>query len=377
MNRIINVFHLLPTAGMGGAENFVLSLCRFHDPKRFKVAVGVLLSDDIVSKQIASEGFECVIFGMKNGFDVFRALKLTSFLRKRNIDIVNIHGQNPLGIFCSILARPPVIVNTDHGTTLGSPMKRKTRVVFTNRFLLPFVDHSIAISKGMKKSLLIREKIDRKKMTLIYNGVDVNAIQNTISDLRKLKTSLDIPQNVPVIGTVGRLAPEKQYPVMLESLAILKKQGKDFIALIIGDGPLRSHLEAQIDKMGLKKCVRLLGQRSDVYQLMKIIDIFTLSSGGEAFSITLLEAMASAKPIVAFDVEGINEAVFNEITGFLVPPGDTVKFSEKLTELFDSTELRNKMGKNGFLMVKRKFNIAEKIKDLEVLYINLLQDIAI
>jgi glycosyltransferase involved in cell wall biosynthesis len=374
MNRPINVCHLLPTAGVGGAEKFVLSLCRSHDPMRIKVVVGVLLSDDIVSRKIASEGFECVIFGMKNGFDVFRALKLTLFLRKRKIDIVNIHGQNPLGIFCSILACPPVIVNTDHGTTLGSQVKRKNRVVFTNRFLLPFVDHSIAISKGMEKSLLIREKIDKKKITLVYNGIDVDAIKNTLIDIRKLKITLKIPPTLPVIGTVGRLAPEKQYPVLLECLAFLKNQGRIFIALIIGEGPLRPLLEAQIDQMGLRDCVRLLGLRSDVYQLMKLIDIFTLASGGEAFSITLLEAMASAKPVVAFDVEGINEAVVNEATGFLIPPGDTVGFSKKLADLIDSPELRTQMGQYGFQRVEKKFNITEKMKDLEAIYDKLLQN---
>jgi glycosyltransferase involved in cell wall biosynthesis len=123
--------------------------------------------------------------------------------------------------------------------------------------------------------------------------------------------------------------------------------------------------------MRLNDCVRFLGYRNDVHHLLEIMDIFLFSSGGEAFSITLLEAMAKTKPIVAFDVEGVNEAVVDNRTGFLVPFGDVKEFANKAQALLDSPLLRQKMGRAAFERVNTKFDIKKTIRKLEALYVQL------
>jgi glycosyltransferase involved in cell wall biosynthesis len=374
MNKKIHLLNILPTASIGGAEKYVLSLCRHHNKVRFKIFVGVLLSHGIISEKIANEGYKVKTFNMKNGFDFFKALKLIFFIRKQKIDVVNIHGQNPLGILCTILARPPIIINTDHGTTMSSPVKRKPRVILFNRLLLPYVDHFVAVSKGMEKSLRLREKVSPKKISLIYNGVDVKTISNTLGIKNKLKLAMGIPLNVPIIGTVGRLAPEKEYLILLKSLLILKKKNIEFIAIIIGDGPEKNILRASISKLGLNDQVRLLGWQNNVIKFLDIIDVFIFSSSGEAFSITLLEAMAKAKPIVAFDVEGVNEAVVNKKTGFLVPFGNVEQFAQKIALLLNSPGIGKQMGNLALKRVSNNFDISFTIRTLEDLYEKLLQN---
>ncbi len=374
MDKKIRVLNIVPLGGIGGAEKFVLSLCRGYNKRRFEAMVCVLFSGGTVSDQIAREGYDVTVLNMANGFDLIRALQLIPIIRSRRIDIVNIHGQNPLGKFCSVLSGAPVIVHTDHGTTVGSPVERRQRVVLFNRLLTPFIDHFIAISQGMKQSLRLREKIPGNKITLIYNGVDVDAISKVSCNKTELRESLGIPPDIPVLGTVGRLAPEKQYPLLLKSLSILKNRGIEFIALIVGDGPDRKPLESLAKKMSLTDRIRFLGQRNDVIQLLELMDVFVFSSGGEAFSITLLEAMAAAKPIVAFDVKGVDEAIVTHETGFLVSFGDVEEFANKVKLLLESPELALRMGKSGFERVNTKFDIRSNIKKLEALYESLLED---
>lgn len=362
------MINVLAFGGIGGAEKFVLSLCQNHSKTRFEIIVCVLFGGGIISNEIAQMGYELAVMNMKNGFDIKKALRIVRFLRRKKAAIVNIHGQNPLGKLCSILSGAQVVIHTDHGTTLGSPVKRRSRVVLSNRLLTPFIDHFIAISKGMKKSLQMREKIPEKKISLIYNGVDVNHISKISVDKHKLRRSLGIPSSVPIVGTIGRLAPEKMYPFLLQSLSDLKKQDVRFTCLIVGDGPDRENLQFLVKQMNLQKDIHFLGMRKDAIQLLDLMDVFLLSSGGEAFSITILEAMAKGKPIVAFDVEGVDEAVVNGQTGFLVPFGDVYGFAKKTKTLLQNPELANHMGHSAFKRASAFFNLKKNIQKLESLY---------
>ena len=373
MNKRIRILYVLPLGGIGGAEKYVSFLCRHHDKGRFNPAVCILFSGGETSNQIASDGANVTVLNMKNGFDLFKALRLVHLIRKQNIDIINIHGQAPLGKFCSIISCPPLVVHTDHGTSINSPVKRKKRVIYFNRLLSPFIKHFIAISNGMKKSLRVREWVPSQKITLIYNGIDVEAISKTAPDKAALRKSLGIPANSPVLGTVGRLAPEKQFSLLLRSLSILKSQKVKYTALIIGDGPEKRALEALAQEMDINEQVRFLGERNDVFQLLDLLDVFVFSSGGEGFPLSILEAMAKAKPIVGFYVDGVREAVISEETGYLVPFGDTEAFARQVRNLLVKPELSRKMGKAGFKRVETEFNAYQNIRKLESLYEELLK----
>ncbi len=374
MNRKIKILYVLPLGSIGGAEKFVLSLCHTHDKSQFEIAVCVLFSGTSVAEEIAASGYEVIRLNMKNGFDLLRAVRLITLIRKRKFDIVNIHGQNPLGKLCSLLGFAPLTIHTDHGTTIGSPVKRRKRVVFFNHLLNPFFDYFIAISKGMEKSLRLREKVPSIKISLIYNGVDVESITRTPCSPEKLKKSLGIAPYIPVLGTIGRLAPEKQYPFLFNSLLYLRDKGLDFVVIIIGDGPDRQSLETLVREMNLADRIQFLGERNDIVNLLDIMDIFVFSSGGEAFSITILEAMAKAKPIVAFDVEGVNEAVVSNQTGFLVPFGNTEEFALKMESILKSPDLARRLGTAGLRRVTSLFNLKENVRKTEILYNTLLNN---
>ena len=372
MGQKIKVLYILPLGSIGGAEKVVLSLCRYHNKEQFEVIVCVLLSRGVVSDEIVATGNEVIILNMANGFDFVRASRLISIIRKRKIDIVNIHGQTPLAKLFSVLSRCPVIIHTDHGTTIGSPVRRKRRVVIFNRLITPFIHKFIAISEGMKRSMMLRERVPKDKIVQIYNGINVAALSKPTGKREKLISDLNLSSGIPVLGTIGRLVNEKQLPLLVKVLSILDKERIEFTMLIIGDGPQRGLLDLLLQENNLSHRVKLLGYRNDIPELLELMDVFLFSSGGEAFSVVLLEVMAKALPIVAFDVEGVNEAVVPDKTGFLVPFGDVEAFAKKVRILLESPDLALRMGQSAFKRVNTKFNISNIIRKTESLYEELL-----
>lgn len=372
MDSKIRILHILPQGTVGGAENYVLSLCRYHDKKRFCVRVCILFSEGIMSERMKSCACEVIHLNMTSGFDILKVFSLVSIIRNRKIDIVDLHGQTPLAKMACILSGVPVIVHTDHGPVVQSPLKRRERVIFANRLLSPFFDRFIAISRCMSDSLVVREKIPTNKISLVYNGVDVDAIRQVVCDTESMKKALNLSPKIPVLGTVGRLAPEKQLPFLLEVLKILKKRGLPFVALIIGDGPERKAIEKHILNMGLDECVKILGQREDVYQLLDIINIFLVSSGGEAFSIAILEAMAKGKPIVAYNVKGVNEAIISGETGLLASVNNKEELANNIQLLLQCPQFANRLGQQAYKRTKKLFNIPQNVEQLESIFQTLL-----
>ena len=368
MATTTRILHVLTGGGVGGTQRYVQSLCRYHDRSRFRVYVCVLMEGGTVSREIANMGVEVFVLNMSTGFDLPRVWRLFTLIRRLGIDIVNIHSQTPLAKVCCVLSNARRVIQTDHGTTVGSPTKRKRRVVFVNRLLTRYIDHFVAISKGMERSLATREHVPPSKMTLIYNGVDVDAVASLQVDREDYKRRLGLRPGTPVIGMVGRISFEKRYPLLLETLAVLKKQGVEFGGLIIGDGPQRQEIDALVDALSLRDRVILLGERADVHELLKIMDVFAFSSAGEAFSITVLEAMASQIPVVAFDVEGVNEAVVQNETGFLVPYGDVDALAGKLRLLLENRAIAESMGMAALKRTRERFELKNNIRELEKLY---------
>ena len=369
MKKRLKLIHILRQGGMGGAERLVQDYFRFHDTSRFEISLGVIFSGGVVSDKIASMGFPVTVFHMKNGFDVKNALPLYHHIKKNGIDIVHLHTIAPLAKLLCLSANPGVIIATDHGTTMGSPVKRKKHVIYANRLLNPFVDHFPAISMGMKKSLLIREKVPQRSITLMYNGVDIETIsKQNPGRAEEIRNEYAIPLNSPIIGTIGRLSREKQIPLLLKAFQRLKQKGISFTGIIIGDGPDMGILKDMQKKYGLENDVIFTGLKTPVYPYLDLLDIFAFPSGGEAFSITILEAMAKKKPVLAFDVEGVNEAVVHGKTGFLVPFGDIAAFSDTMEKMIRNPSQLITMGENAFSEVSLKYDIKNTVGMLENLY---------
>jgi glycosyltransferase involved in cell wall biosynthesis len=204
---------------------------------------------------------------------------------------------------------------------------------------------------------------------VIWNGIDTERF--TPSRRAAGRNALGLSSEL-LIGTAGRLVPVKDQAGFLRSLAHLRSQGANFTAVIAGDGPLRSELEALAGSLGLASQVRFLGERSDIDAVLAALDIFVLSSVSEGMSNTILEAMSCGVPVVATHVGGADELVVEGLTGTLVPASNAEALGNALAELAMDPARGRRLGAAGRKRVERLFSQQTMLDAYRNLYARLV-----
>jgi glycosyltransferase involved in cell wall biosynthesis len=186
------------------------------------------------------------------------------------------------------------------------------------------------------------------KLHIVHCGIDP-ALFNLASHQGKGKHLL----------YVGRLSAVKGLPILLESLLSLKQQHPDVILTVVGDGSDRAYLEQMTANLGLMDNVRFVGYKNqaEVRKYFEETDVFVLSSFAEGVPVVLMEAMAAGVPVVATQIAGVSELVENDVSGYLVPAGDTVSLTQSVEKLLNDCELRTKFGTAGRNKVEKEFNL--------------------
>ena len=198
-------------------------------------------------------------------------------------------------------------------------------------------------------------KIDEKKVRIVPNGVDTEKFKPS-ADTEKVKQQFGLG-NEPCVLFVGSLIPRKGLPFLVEAAKKIVKEQRETKFLIVGEGPLRDQLAKSLEASELMGNFKFLGNLKDdvLPSVYNCADVFALPSIQEGQGIVLLEAQASAKPVVAFDIGGINEAVRNNETGLLVKRGSTDKFADAIMQLLLDKTLREEMGAKGRRFVTENF----------------------
>ncbi|MBR8832365.1 MAG: glycosyltransferase [Chlorogloea purpurea SAG 13.99] len=173
-------------------------------------------------------------------------------------------------------------------------------------------------------------------------------------------------QNSKRLLYVGRLAPEKGVPILLESMVTLKDQHPEAVLTLVGDGSYRSQLETLSIELGIGDNVKFVGYKSgsEVREYLQQTDVFVLPSFAEGVPVVLMEAMAAGVPVVATGIAGVGELVEDRISGYLVRPGDTVSLTDGIVSLLNDAPLRSRMGAAGREKVETQFNIESEVDRL-------------
>ncbi|MFP5502637.1 MAG: glycosyltransferase, partial [Candidatus Sericytochromatia bacterium] len=170
---------------------------------------------------------------------------------------------------------------------------------------------------------------------------------------------------------VARLMPVKNHAMLIEAFARGLGGAPDAHLLLVGEGELRPALERQVAEAGLTGRIHLMGKRTDIPETLAAADAFVLASDWEGNPLSVLEAMAAGKPVVATAVGGVPELVTAE-TGRLVPPGDTVAMAEALKAAYALPDVRQRMGERAALRAEAAFDVAAMARAYEALYTRLL-----
>src|SRR6266567_2968433 len=289
------------------------------------------------------------------------ALYFADFFARNGVDHVHVHFANRAAhtaVFLKEISGIPFSV-TAHGQDfmkdLGSDDLLR-EICAAAEFVAAETDYS-------RELLCQRCPDSAAKIHRVYNGIDVE---------RFPAPALATMNHVPRIVSVGRLVEFKGFEHLIHACAELARRGFDFNCDIIGDGPLRDMLRLKVNSLNLSSRINLLGSLSQraVLEKLQTADIFALASvtdaegASDVFPTVIVEAMASARPVVSTRLAGIPESVVDDETGLLVSPEDTSALTQALEQLLRDTELRLRYGRAGRARIEQHFRIEDTVTPL-------------
>lgn len=353
--------------GIGGLELQVLELIRNINKNKFTIFCCPLWKKMALLDEFNKAGATIVRIQKSNSYDIRIIPKLIKFIKFNNIDILHtwIFTANSWGRFAGILANVPSIICSERNEEHWKKIIHKS----IDYLLSLKTEKIIANSKRVENFLINKEKINRKKIDVIYNGVDFDRF-SSINKEEIRKTLTRVKKNNVVIGTIANFNPQKDYRNLLKALSYVYQKKKNISLLVIGKGNLEAEIKKHVKKLQLENIVTFLGRVKNVEDVLHTMDIFVLASEREGFANVILEAMASSLPVVATNVGGNSEAIIDNNTGYIVPKKDPKALADKIIKLIDQPDLANTFGNRGHER-SRLFSIKKMVNSYEELYFNL------
>jgi glycosyltransferase involved in cell wall biosynthesis len=367
-NKKIDLVFVNLNLGMGGIETLILEICKRLDTKKFSPQVCVFEKDGILQNEFEQAGIPVHALERKDGLDVTLPIRLALLLKKIRADIVHTHNHSVWlygGIAARILNLP--LVHTEH----TSPDYNKEKWYKIERWLSYITDRITTVSNSVGKFMEERERIASDKITVIHNGIDTK-IYSKYVDRDVKRKELNLADSDRIIGNIARFFPNKDHACLLKAFKLVVEKIPSAKLLIAGDGPLRNELLELTEELALTSTVKFLGNRRDIPELLRIFDVFALSSIKEGLPITLLEAMASSVPTVATDVDGNPELVVHNQTGYIVPARDPNSLADKIITLLMDKEKAKRMGEMGRARAEEEFSFEKMSAKYDVLYSSML-----
>jgi glycosyltransferase involved in cell wall biosynthesis len=326
----LSIVHVLSSFGMGGQERVALALAELQRAAGHRVMALSLAEppDGPISALFRASGVQTASVPKRGpSFDPTLAMRLAQYARKARVDVVHTHNPQALvyGAPAAGLARVPC-VHTKHGVN-PDPARR----MWLRRAASKMVDAYVAVTPTLARLAVDHAECDPLKLRVIPNGVDTRRFAPDAEARKRIRSELGIPEAAWVVGTVGRLSPEKNQGLLIEAMAPMLDPRRHLV--IVGDGPQRQDLEARAQATLRPERIHFTGPREDVAALLASFDAFALTSHSEGLPLVLLEAMAAGVPVVATAVGGVPDLVEHGRTGSLVPAGDGTALLTELVRL--------------------------------------------
>ena len=382
----IRVVELLATGTSGGAQEHVYNLVTRLDAKRYDVSVLSLSNGPAVRRLERAGANVCVLDDMDDGAAIEA---VAAHLAAVKADVVHNHmyraevvGTQAAWSLAAAGRRRPLVVGTVHSSRVRSEADRDLI-----RRLTPRMDHLIAVSRAIVRKIEDEGRVGAP-ISLIYNGVDLSRYAEP-EVCCTLHGEYPIPVDAPIVGVVARLEPEKGHPTLLEAWPAVLDAVPNAHLLIVGEGTERDSLEAQAASLGIftptgdpvvqqlasnsavrerASSVTFTGRRDDVPAVTAALDVAVLPSYREAQGLSILEAMALSRPVVASAVGGIPEMIEHGRTGLLVPPRDPEALAASIIRLLTDHPYADTLGRAGRDLVHERFCVELMVRAVETIY---------
>jgi len=325
-----SVVHVLSSFGMGGQERVAYDLAVSQLRAGWSVTALSLAPppDGPLAAEFLAAGVAVDrVARPRPGVDPMLVLRIARWLRRHRIELVHTHNRMAL-IYGAPAARlaGARVVHTKHG---NNP-RGGTRLLAGN-FAARFVSAFVAVSPETAEFARKRREVDERRLLVIPNGIELGRFHPVPAGRDRIRRELAIAGDAWVIGTVGRIATEKNHALLVNAMAPLL--GPATRLVIAGDGQLLPELRELVGKLGVGDFVHLLGARRDVPDILNALDTFVLSSDTEGLPLVIPEAMATGLPVISTRVGGVPSVLDEGQTGFLVAPGDGQALRDRAAQL--------------------------------------------
>jgi glycosyltransferase involved in cell wall biosynthesis len=295
----------------------------------------IVTLDDLgpLGEALRARGLRVECVGRRAGVDPGLPFRLSRALARMQADVVHAHQYTPYfysALACRMLPRRPGLIFTEHGRHV--PDRRRPKRVLFNQLALSWTTRVTAVCAYVKRLLVANEGIAADRIEVVYNGVDATRFRAT-TDGTAMRRALGLNPATPLVACIARFHPVKDHPTLLRGFARTVRRVPEARLLLVGAGPGESALRALVEELRLVDRVLFTGVREDIPALLAACDLFAMTSLSEGTSVTLLEAMLSARAAVVTEVGGNPEIVSDGQTGLLVPCGDAEAAGEAMAAL--------------------------------------------
>jgi glycosyltransferase involved in cell wall biosynthesis len=370
-NRITLLFTITDLE-MHGVQHQLMELVKGLDKERFRpIILNFKPGGPMEGEYRKIPGIRLISLKRKGKYDFLFLFKVFNLIRKMKVDVIQpfLTPATFFSLLPALFCHTPVKIVTERNSInaringgFGYHLYIKAE-----EFLSRFSDLAVANSESGRECLIERG-IATSRARTIYNGINIDNYTCDSRVVERVRQKLAVPQGGKVVGMVARMFPFKRYDVFLQAAAIINKTVPNTRYALLGDGPLRSNLENLSHELGMASKVTFFGEQHDVATRVSAFDIFTLISETEGLSLSICEAMALGKPVVATDVGGNKELVEDGKTGFLIPLGDTEALANAIIRLLQDPELAQAMGQKAREKIATQFGLERYVNEYQNLY---------
>jgi glycosyltransferase involved in cell wall biosynthesis len=376
--RPLRVLHIITRMIVGGAQETVMLSCALASPAfKAELLSGVEtgpegdLHGEVEARGVRHHYEPSLVRAVHPWKDLVALFRLWRFIRRGRYDVVHTHSSKAgiLGRIAARLAGVPRVVHTVHGWGF---VPDQSPVVFQfyvqlERWCAGLCDILAVVADADRDDGLARGIGRPDQYRLVRSGIEIGPYRDCTATRAEARRLLGVPEDAFVVGSVGRLSPQKAPLDLLEGFAMFARERADAHLVLVGDGPLHAEVEARAQALGLSDRIHLAGLRRDIPVLLRAFDIFALASRWEGLPRVFPQAMAAGLPIVATRVAGAAEAVREGENGILVTPVDPGALSAALRALAADPEARRRMGERGRAEVE-VFSAERMVRGVEQLY---------
>ena len=354
----LKVLHLISSRGLYGAERIIINLTAATDRRRFIPCMALLQAANSPNSEfveaVRRKQASIHIISCRKWIDLEAMKQIRRLIRQECIDIVHCHEMKGrlYGLLATIGTKARIIT-TNHNW-IGSSFI-VTCFESLDAFYIRFFPKIIAVSPEVHE-LMSRYQIPDKRIEVVINGIDMNEFRKNKAQGHMIRKEFDIDRNSKLIGTFGRISPEKGQKYFVDAAVRVLKAFPEAQFLVVGDGFNEKEIKEYTARLGIANRLIFAGFRKDISKFYSALDLFVLPSIREGTPMVLLEAMSAGVPVVATQVGGVGHIIQNGENGLLVSPANSIELGAAIVRLLRNPTEANKLAKNALCTISEKYS---------------------